>query len=100
MSIHNKDALVFLETLENKSIDLILTDPPYIISKDSGMNKHHAIVAKHKEDNINVKTEEEWLEYKKSLDKPIEELKNDKGDGWSKENYLKYGSILGKKLAA
>ena len=56
MLIHNKDALVFLETIENKSIDLILTDPPYIISKDSGMNKHHAIVAKHKEDNINVKT--------------------------------------------
>ena len=99
MNIHNTDALIYLETIENKSIDLILTDPPYIISKDSGMNKHHAVVAKHNEDNINVKTEEEWLEYKKSLDKPAEELENDKGEGWSKENYLKYGTILGKKYA-
>jgi len=99
MNIYNTDALIYLETIENKSIDLILTDPPYIISKDSGMNKHYAVVAKHNEDNINVKTEEEWLEYKKSLDKPTEELENDKGEGWSKENYLKYGTILGKKYA-
>ena len=99
MLIENIDALLFLKTLDNKSVDLILTDPPYIISKDSGMNKHYNVVAKHKEDKIDVKTEEDWIEYKKKLDKPKEELDNDKGDGWSKENYIKYGTILGKKYA-
>ena len=99
MLIENIDALLFLKTLDNKSVDLILTDPPYIISKDSGMNKHYNVVAKHNEDKIDVKTEEDWIEYKKKLDKPKEELDNDKGDGWSKENYIKYGTILGKKYA-
>lgn len=99
MLIENTDALLFLKTLDKKSVDLILTDPPYIISKDSGMNKHYNVVAKHTEDKINVKTEKDWIEYKKKLDKPSEELENDKGDGWSKENYIKYGSILGKKYA-
>jgi DNA modification methylase len=99
MLIENTDALLFLKTLDKKSVDLILTDPPYIISKDSGMNKHYNVVAKHNEDKINVKTEEDWIEYKKKLDKPLEELENDKGDGWSKENYIKYGTILGKKYA-
>ena len=96
MEIENKDALLFLKTLDKNSVDLILTDPPYIISKDSGMNKHYEQVANSEE---NVKTEEEWLEYKKTLDKPKQELDNDKGVGWSKENYLKYGTILGKKYA-
>tara|TARA_B110000114_G_scaffold184286_1_gene227602 strand:+ start:974 stop:1828 length:855 start_codon:yes stop_codon:yes gene_type:complete len=99
MLIENIDALLFLKTIDNKSVDLILTDPPYIISKDSGMNKHYNVVAKHNEDKIDVKTEEDWIEYKKKLDKPKEELDNDKGDGWSKENYIKYGTILGKKYA-
>ena len=99
MLIENIDALLFLKTLDNKSVDLILTDPPYIISKDSGMNKHYNVVVKHNEDKIDVKTEEDWIEYKKKLDKPKEELDNDKGDGWSKENYIKYGTILGKKYA-
>ena len=33
IQIENKDALEYLETIPNNSIDLILTDPPYIISK-------------------------------------------------------------------
>jgi len=38
--IVNKDSVTFLKTFEDNSIDLILTDPPYIISKKSGfMNK-------------------------------------------------------------
>jgi len=31
----------YLKTVENNSIDLILTDPPYIISRESGMNTHY-----------------------------------------------------------
>ena len=44
-----------------------------------------------------VKTEEDWEEYKKTLDRPQKELDADKGKGWSKDNYLRYGTILGKK---
>ena len=36
----------FLNSLDDNSVDLILTDPPYIISKDSGMNKFVDEVAK------------------------------------------------------
>ena len=44
-----------------------------------------------------IKSEKEWEEYKKGLDKPQEELDANEGKGWSKENYLRYGTILGKK---
>ena len=38
ISFENKEGLEFLKTVDNSSIDLVLTDPPYIISKESGMN--------------------------------------------------------------
>ena len=41
MDIQHKEGIDYLSTIKNKSINLILTDPPYIISKDSGMNQHH-----------------------------------------------------------
>lgn len=31
-----QDALIFLKSLDSNSVDLVLTDPPYLISKDSG----------------------------------------------------------------
>ena len=34
----NKNGIDLLKEQQNDSIDLILTDPPYIISKKSGMN--------------------------------------------------------------
>jgi len=36
MNIVNDDCFNYLKTIESKSVDLILTDPPYLISKDSG----------------------------------------------------------------
>lgn len=87
ISIKNIDGLVLLKELKDESIDLILTDPPYIISKESGMNIHFKNV---QNANGNVKTEEEWLKYK--IDKNII-------DDINKENYLKYGTIYGKKYA-
>ena len=66
INIQNIDGLEYLKTIENNSIDLILTDPPYIISKDSGMNKHYENIKYIEENNIDyVKSEEEWEEYKK-----------------------------------
>ena len=91
--VQNIDCIDFLHKIDDDAIDLILTDPPYIISKESGMDEHYKKV----ENNECSKTEEEWLSYKPNLKKPESELKKDNGKGWSKENYLKYGSIYGKK---
>ena len=41
LDIKNKDGLEYLKDIENDSIDLVLTDPPYIISRETGMNKHY-----------------------------------------------------------
>jgi site-specific DNA-methyltransferase (adenine-specific) len=98
IDIENIDGLTYLKKIKDNSINLILTDPPYIISKDSGMNNLYNLVKSNIENDIEyVKTEEEWNEYKKTLKKPKKELDMNKGKGWSKENYLKYGTILGKK---
>jgi len=100
MDIQLKEGLEYLKSVKNNSVDLILTDPPYIISRDTGMNEHYNTIKENELKKVEfVKTGEEWLEYKKTLKKPVEELEADKGKGWSKENYLKYGCILGKKYA-
>ena len=39
MVFKHQDGLKFLEEIPDNSVDLILTDPPYITSRDSGMNK-------------------------------------------------------------
>ncbi len=89
IDIQNKDGLEYLSTISNNSIDLILTDPPYIISKDSGMNDHYNNVKNNEDNNIEfVKTETEWEEYKTEHN-----INNDE----NKDKYMKYGSIYGKK---
>lgn len=37
--LYNKEGLSYLKSLADNSVDLVLTDPPYQISKDSGMQK-------------------------------------------------------------
>jgi site-specific DNA-methyltransferase (adenine-specific) len=87
--VKNINGIDYLKTISNNSIDLILTDPPYIISKDSGMNEHYNNVKFNEENDITqVKTEDEWEEYKKI---------NEIDDDINKEKYMKYGSIYGKK---
>ena len=89
IDIKNITGIEYLKTIGNSSIDLILTDPPYIISKDSGMNEHYNNVKFNEENDITqVKTETEWEEYKN-----LNGLEDDK----NKEKYIKYGSIYGKK---
>lgn len=89
IQIENIDGLSYLSTIPDNSVDLVLTDPPYIISKETGMNTHFNKVKYNKENNIEyVKTEEEWSEYK---------TKNNFTDDDKKENYMKYGTIYGKK---
>lgn len=84
--IENTDGVSFLKNVQNESVSLILTDPPYIISKDSGMQRQL--------ENIDTsgKTEEEWKVYSsRNKKKTFTEQE--------KENFLKYGTILGKKYA-
>lgn len=89
IDIKNMCGIEYLKTISNNSIDLILTDPPYIISKDSGMNEHYNNVKYNEENAITqVKTEEEWEEYK---------AQNEIEDDTNKEKYIKYGSVYGKK---
>ena len=115
--------LEYLKTITNNSVDLILTDPPYIISKDTGMDKHHKMVKENEENNIEyIKTEEEWEIYKTDYNKNITNDENDENgkkilnddengkkilnddengkkilNDNKKENYMKYGTIYGKK---
>ena len=58
----NIEGLEYLKKIENNSIDLILTDPPYIISRESGMNSHYNRVKEKKKEFM--KTSEEWEKYK------------------------------------
>lgn len=89
IDIQNMDGIEYLSTLVDTSIDLILTDPPYIISRESGMNTHYNTVKKNEENNVEfVKTEEEWIIYK---------VENNLLNDAKKENYMKYGTIYGKK---
>jgi site-specific DNA-methyltransferase (adenine-specific) len=89
IEIINMEGLEYLSTVPNASVDLILTDPPYIISKETGMNTHYNNVKHNEENNIEfVKTEEEWTCYKQE---------NNIIDDKNKEKYIKYGSIYGKK---
>ena len=98
MNIQCQRGLEFLKTVKDGTVDLVLTDPPYIISKETGMDKHYNKVKMQEAAGVKyMKTEKEWEEYKKTLDKPQEELDANEGKGWSKENYLRYGTILGKK---
>lgn len=89
MNIQNCEGVEFLKSIENNSIDLILTDPPYIISRNSGMNTHYNNVKQNELDNVSiVKSQQEWEEHK---------VKYNITDDTKKGNYLKYGTIYGKK---
>ena len=83
------DGLELMNSHKNNSIDLILTDPPYIISRESGMNTHYNNVQANEANNVEfVKTEDEWNEYKFLNNIETDDAKN---------NYMKYGTIYGKK---
>lgn len=91
IEIKNMDGLSYLQTIDDNSIDLILTDPPYIISHDTGMDTFHQEVTRNEALGIEyVKTEEDWRQYKDE---------NKILDDTNKEKYLKYGSVYGKKYS-
>ena len=97
MDIKNCDGFQYLSEINDESIDLIITDPPYIISSETGMGNLHKQIQKNKENNIDfVKSEEDWNKVKhKYIDRKDTQLNPEK----MKENYLKYGTIYGKKYS-
>ena len=106
MEIKNTDGISYLDTIANKSIDLVLTDPPYITSRKSGMDEHSKIVKNFEQTKKNLKTEKEWVDFKTKddweewfKDNNIPQEKREKKLKTLKSNYLKYGTIYGKKYA-
>jgi len=104
--IKNVEGLAYLETLTNASINLVLTDPPYITSRKTGMDEQAKIVKQYSESKKNIKTEEDWNKLKTKEEweqwmttNNITEEKKKKELEKLKNNYLKYGSIYGKKYA-
>ena len=96
MDIQNIDGIQYLSTLEKNSIDLILTDPPYITSSETGMGNLHKQIQENKEKGIEfVKTEEEWDSVK---DKYIGK-KGEMTEEQMKTNFMRYGSIYGSKYS-
>jgi site-specific DNA-methyltransferase (adenine-specific) len=89
MDIRNCDGRDLLNTLDDGSVDLILTDPPYIISHETGMNALHDAIESGK--NI-TKTEQEWETYSKD-NEMVRTVPN------AKENFMKYGTIYGTKYS-
>lgn len=96
--IQNVDGMKYFSTIPNGSIGLVLTDPPYIISRETGMNAHYNAVKQNEKDSVEfVKTEAEWLAYKAD-----DSAENDATDAATatnaqKRNYMKYGTVYGKK---
>lgn len=84
--IENAEGLAFLSGVPDASVDLVLTDPPYIISRDSGMNQLH----QHAQNGTGTKTEEEWLRHKQKHNLPNDD---------KKQNYMRYGTTYGRKYA-
>ena len=84
---------LFMKDMSSNTVDLILTDPPYIISTESGMNSHFNAVQKNKNlGGENVKTEEEWNAVR---DKYV--THNDMPEQQMRDNFMKYGTIHGTK---
>ena len=59
MIIQNKDGLDFLSGIPDESVSLILTDPPYITSRDSGMDKWVDHIAERDAEGGNVCSEDQ-----------------------------------------
>jgi len=102
MIIKNADGLEFLSTLANDSVDLVLTDPPYITSRETGMDKWKDHVELLDSSNKNAKSEKQWQEYSKKLKfgelfPATKDLQKEISK--AKGNFIKYGSIYGKKYA-
>jgi len=103
----HQEGLQFLSDIPDDSIDLILTDPPYITSRDSGMDKWtHHVAIQDSSGSTNVMSEQDWNKYKTPSEwdtwfdnSKIKPENREKKLAKMKSDFLKYGSIYGKKYA-
>ena len=68
MIIKNQEGLQFLSGLPDESVDLVLTDPPYITSRKSGMDKWVDHVAEQDAAGTNLKSEQAWEKFNAGMD--------------------------------
>jgi site-specific DNA-methyltransferase (adenine-specific) len=107
IDIFNQEGLEFLKTIKSESVDLVLTDPPYITSRVTGMGLWAEHVEKQdKAGSVDAKTEKQWLEfvYNPERDWDLFFENSDVVDKIKRcdkmhRDYIKYGSIYGKKYA-
>tara|TARA_Y100000593_G_scaffold90216_1_gene176147 strand:- start:133 stop:1020 length:888 start_codon:yes stop_codon:yes gene_type:complete len=107
ITLKHQEGLQFLEEIPDNSVDLVLTDPPYATSRDSGMDKWVDHVAQQDTSgSLNImevkqweqyKTEEEWDQWFNNS--KVEPEQREKRLTKMKADFLKYGSIYGKKYA-
>ena len=101
IDIQNCEGLEYLNAIPDNTIDLILTDPPYIISRNTGMNKHYNDVKFNS--NKLERTDEQWIQFwekyvkKNRIDEEEPNILEQKQKEKQKKNYLKFGTIYGKK---
>lgn len=96
IDIVNADGIEYLKSIEDNSIDLVLTDPPYITSSVTGMGNLHKQIKDNQAKGVEfVKTEDDWNKVK---DKYVGK-KKDMTEDAMKTNYLKYGSVYGSKYS-
>ena len=91
IQLENAEGMSYLTSVASGSVDLVLTDPPYIISRASGMNAHYDAVAANAAAGVEfAKTEAEWEAHlaKSGLAGATEAQRG---------NYLRHGSIYGTK---
>lgn len=89
MDIRHCNGIELLNSIRDGSVDLVLTDPPYIISHETGMNTLRNAIDSGEDLS---KTEDEWLTYHENNDAA-------KTTPNAKENFIKYGTIYGKKYS-
>jgi len=101
------EGLEYLNEIDSNSVDLVLTDPPYITSRTTGMDKWVDHVASRKATTTNFKSEQEWQQLKTAAQWKEWARRGNYAPGQArlkalrqaKKNYLKYGSIYGEKYA-
>ena len=93
--LENIGGIDFLKTISDNSVDLVITDPPYITSTETGMGNLFKQIKENKAKGVEfVKTDEDWNSVKDKY-KEITGMTDEK----MKDNYKRFGSIYGSKYS-
>ena len=66
LRLSNQCGLEYLGGLDDKTVDLVLTDPPYITSRVTGMDRWVDHVKDVNDNNLQLRTEAQWRSLKSS----------------------------------